>query len=470
MRNRILFTLILFFAVANILIWSLLGWEKAYAQRVYPGVWLSTEPLAGLTRDQVVTHLQPLNDKIRAEKITLVLLDKTYQPTLADLGYTVNLEAMADQAFKAGRGNDVKSTITALLNFQRARTVPLAYTVDQGKFDDYLNTISSEVTKSPKDASLIYKGGQLSVVPGEEGLVLNKEELRQQIQSQVRPNYQPTITLAYKRMAPVVADQSQLTEAMNYVQKLLAKPLTVQAEEVSDSYSGETVYGLISYEVKEGKLVATIDSEKVKQLVTGFAKKVDTKAVDKQVSLATGETLREGSNGRTLNQQDLAARISARLTAADLDTPLVATVKAAEAKTVQVSPEYTLGRKEGRYIEVDLSTQRMHLIEGNQYHKTFIISTGKWDMPTPIGEFSIRNHYLDVGSKRYAPLRMKYWMAITGDGAYGIHQLPYWPGGRQEGTNHLGTPVSHGCIRLGPEDAPYVYEWATDGTAVFIHA
>jgi hypothetical protein len=66
-------------------------------------------------------------------------------------------------------------------------------------------------------------------------------------------------------------------------------------------------------------------------------------------------------------------------------------------------------------------------------------------------------------------LYMPYWMAITPDGKYGIHELPEWPGGYKEGANHLGRPVSHGCVRLGVGAAKTVYEWASEGTTVVVH-
>ena len=51
---------------------------------------------------------------------------------------------------------------------------------------------------------------------------------------------------------------------------------------------------------------------------------------------------------------------------------------------------------------------------------------------------------------------------------YGLHELPEWPGGKKEGEDHLGTPVSGGCIRLGVGAAKELYEWADVGTEVII--
>lgn len=122
----------------------------------------------------------------------------------------------------------------------------------------------------------------------------------------------------------------------------------------------------------------------------------------------------------------------------------------------------------GKYIDIDVSSQVMVIFENGVALDAYLVSSGKRGMDTPKGEYRIHNKAPRPWSKAYS-LYMPHWMAITPDGKYGIHELPEWPGGYKEGANHLGTPVSHGCVRLGVGGAKRVYEWADIGTAVFIH-
>lgn len=123
---------------------------------------------------------------------------------------------------------------------------------------------------------------------------------------------------------------------------------------------------------------------------------------------------------------------------------------------------------EGKYIDIDIGSQTMILFEDGVALDAYLISSGKRGMDTPKGNFQIHNKASRPWSKQYL-LFMPYWMAITSDGKYGIHELPEWPGGHKEGANHLGIPVSHGCVRLGVGPAKRVYEWAGTGTPVLIH-
>ena len=96
----------------------------------------------------------------------------------------------------------------------------------------------------------------------------------------------------------------------------------------------------------------------------------------------------------------------------------------------------------------------------------FKISSGKSSMQTPKGNFKIDGKALRAWSK-YG-LWMPYWMSLK-NGYFGIHELPEWPDGTKEGENHLGIPVSHGCVRLGVGPAEFLYNWAPIGTAVKIY-
>lgn len=124
--------------------------------------------------------------------------------------------------------------------------------------------------------------------------------------------------------------------------------------------------------------------------------------------------------------------------------------------------------KNGKYIDVNLSTQVMTIFENGRVYDSFLISSGKPGMNTPTGTHQIYNKNPRPWSKQYS-LFMPFWMAITPDGKYGIHELPEWPGGFKEGQNHLGIPVSHGCMRLGIGPAKTVYEWAEIGTPVVVY-
>lgn len=121
---------------------------------------------------------------------------------------------------------------------------------------------------------------------------------------------------------------------------------------------------------------------------------------------------------------------------------------------------------EGKYIDVDISDQIMTTYQNGQIIGIYEVSTGRYDMPTPLGKFNIISKKENLWSSKYK-LYMPFSMGFIS--GYYIHELPYWPGGYREGANHLGTRVSHGCIRLGIGPAEKVYNFTDINTPVVVH-
>lgn len=115
----------------------------------------------------------------------------------------------------------------------------------------------------------------------------------------------------------------------------------------------------------------------------------------------------------------------------------------------------------GKWIEVDLSSQRTYARQGDAVLRTMVVSTGISIYPTPVGRYRIYAKYPSV--------------AMSGPGYYlpGVpHTMYFYKGYALHGTywhNNFGHPMSHGCINLKKPDAAWLYRWAPVGTLVVIH-
>jgi hypothetical protein len=123
--------------------------------------------------------------------------------------------------------------------------------------------------------------------------------------------------------------------------------------------------------------------------------------------------------------------------------------------------------KEGKCIDVDISHQVLSLYQNGKIINAYEVSTGKHNMPTPLGRFRVLRKEENHWSYNYG-LYMPYSLQFTLKGHY-IHELPYWPSGYREGEDHLGSRVSHGCIRVGIGAAEKVYNFAEIGTPIIVH-
>lgn len=141
------------------------------------------------------------------------------------------------------------------------------------------------------------------------------------------------------------------------------------------------------------------------------------------------------------------------------------------AAAVQPAEKIEPAIKKGKYIDIDISQQILTMFENEISKGSYLASSGTYEMPTPYGEFKVLNKQ-DVAYSTKYDLYMPFWMQFTTAG-HGIHELPFWKyrGGYDyhERESHLGTRVSHGCVRLGVGPAEKIYKWAEIGTPVVVH-
>jgi lipoprotein-anchoring transpeptidase ErfK/SrfK len=121
----------------------------------------------------------------------------------------------------------------------------------------------------------------------------------------------------------------------------------------------------------------------------------------------------------------------------------------------------TLEKSEQRWIQVNLSTQRLIAWEGGKPVYAVIISSGKKSTPTRIGTFKIQSKHKStrMRGRNYDVPNVPHAMFYQGN--YGIHGA-YWH-------KKFGTPVSQGCVNVAPNHAKWLFDWASLGTQVVIH-
>ncbi|MBT4917051.1 L,D-transpeptidase [Candidatus Peregrinibacteria bacterium] len=124
-----------------------------------------------------------------------------------------------------------------------------------------------------------------------------------------------------------------------------------------------------------------------------------------------------------------------------------------------------------KMLLVDLSDQRLYLHLDDQVIAEFMTSTGASATPTPVGETTIKlKQDVRIGGKAPHYIMPKFmWFRA---GGYGFHALPSLGGNGDyfwtEARSHIGIPVSHGCVRLLPEDADFAFDFTEVGTKVVV--
>ena len=107
-------------------------------------------------------------------------------------------------------------------------------------------------------------------------------------------------------------------------------------------------------------------------------------------------------------------------------------------------------------IHVDVEQKRLTLFQDDTVVKHYIVATGTYDTPTPVGVFTITHRF----SGEMCGFGTCFLGLDVPWGNYGIH-----------GTNKpesIGRSASHGCIRMQVADAEELYRLVPNGTIVVI--
>ncbi len=125
------------------------------------------------------------------------------------------------------------------------------------------------------------------------------------------------------------------------------------------------------------------------------------------------------------------------------------------------SEDHTDLADEGRWIDVDLSAQRVTAYQGASPVRTFMVSTGTAAHPTVTGQFRVYVKLVatDMAGPGYYLPDVPYTMYFYR--GYALHGT-YWH-------NNFGTPMSHGCVNLSIPDAQWLFNFASVGTLVNVH-
>jgi lipoprotein-anchoring transpeptidase ErfK/SrfK len=123
------------------------------------------------------------------------------------------------------------------------------------------------------------------------------------------------------------------------------------------------------------------------------------------------------------------------LAVAALSLAFTAPQAEARKRSKAVIPDPTL------QIVIDISSQSMSLYAHNNQVGHFKVSTARAGYWTPRGKWRVQR----MARVHHAPLPN----AIFFVGGVAIHAT--------KGVHKLGTPASHGCVRLSPQDSARVY-------------
>ncbi len=196
-----------------------------YIDRVYPGTTVLGQDLTGLSAADAVSRIQAIVQGTMSALVTFRLDGREWVASAADLGVSVDWDALATQVMANGR-ETVSARTATLLPWSDTVTIPLPVSLDHGVLNQYLARLDADVSVEPVNATLDGTGPSIAIIPDRDGRHVDFGQARE------------TVVAAAGSLAPedtdvpvvaITADitASQLAATKDKVLRLTEEPITI---------------------------------------------------------------------------------------------------------------------------------------------------------------------------------------------------------------------------------------------------
>ena len=450
------------------------GFAAHFHDRALPGSTLEGASLTGMTRAEVAAAVQQRADSVT---VTLDTGAGTRTERLADLGYSVDVDATVDAVFAANA-----SWSSYPRSLVSTRDVDAVLVTDAAKMEEFTTALVEQVGKVGRPAGVKLADDKKSfvVTPAVTGKTIAPESFQDVVAVAARDLSSATATLRYVDTVPAVttADAEKVADQAN---ALVARKLRVSDGEEEHTASRKVKASWVSIPTKDGALGApTLQVTKVQAWVDDLAEdaEVTPRRGQRNVS-ASGAVLRvvtEARGGAVVSNSGQVAEEAARALLAGKDysgefeydrTPPAWTERKIARGAERLAYQATEGEK---WIDVNLSRHTMTAYVGADVaYGPIKMVHGADPTPTVVGTFRV---YLKFASQTMRGSNADGSDYETPDvpyvsyfhRGYALHGAPW-----RSSFGYAGDRGSHGCVNLPVPVAKWVYDFAPIGTPVTTH-
>ena len=446
-----------------------------YSGRALPGTTVAGTPVAGMTRDQVISVV---NERADATTVTLTVVGKTTEASLNEAGITVEADETADAAMKGS--TSLPAFVSAIFS---KRDVEPVLTVSDESIKKLAATANSTLTSEMKDAAVIVAedGDSFTVTPAQNGNGVSIEDVASAVKQAGTTLTSVTQDVSVRQIEPSVTTENAEAVAEK------ANALLDTRIEISDGI--DTFTAERSDKVKwiefltkdDGSLDdPSISSVKVADWVNTLAATTDVKPenrvdnVDSKGNVLT--VAREGKKGlKTNNTEQITKDVVAAMTDGKAYKGLFHyddVEPGSETKQVAEGTEnlvYQAAEGE-KWVDINLSNATVTAYVGGKVAGgPFYMVPGAPDTPTVTGTFHVYLKY-DVQTMRgrnadgtkYETEGVPWVTYFTG--SYAMHGAPW-----RSSFGWSGYGGSHGCVNMPVGAAKFIYDWTDMGDTVVVH-
>jgi vancomycin resistance protein YoaR len=225
---------------------SLVLYQLVFLNRVYVGVSSMGVDVGGMTRSQAKAAIAARANNFLAFPVTLRYKDQIWTLTALQAGATLDVDAVANQAFAVGRDRDLLGNLGQQWKALRGgASIEPVVRYDTGPANMSLAQIAQAVNRPARDAQLLIRADlSVEAIPAQTGVTLDVDATRAALHGQALAGSLVPADLIVHETPPVIVE---VEAARQLAQALLAGPLTL-------SFSPHSKYAQASAQPQEWHL------------------------------------------------------------------------------------------------------------------------------------------------------------------------------------------------------------------------
>ncbi|MBN1247476.1 MAG: L,D-transpeptidase family protein, partial [Anaerolineae bacterium] len=446
--------------------------NRIYEDTIYPNVYALGVHLGGKSPAQAAVALESVADQVDTGMLVLTDGQRQWSYPWSLGGLRVDTLATAQAAYQVGRGGSLREQVAIWLYYH---DVAPCFLFDTTAARELLGEVDHEASEPAIDPTLSLEQGEIVIVPGQTGRVLDIPTTLARLREVGGTPYRVEVPLVFQVITPAELETGDILEQ---AEALLSRQVTLMTYDVVTDETLSWTLGRLEiadwlYLVpgEGGRPSVDMNQYAIRDTLIALAEaagqgrgfRYDEAAAKVFQALETGQGvlwlyLTHAERTYTVEAGDTLTSLSAKF---GMPPGLVAEVnrdididKLFVGQQIRIPSQDVLTPNmpvPDKKIVVSLAEQRTRVYENGQLLWDWPVSTGIKDSPTHAGTFQVLGKYEEAYASQW-DLWMPYFIAVYPAGGgieNGFHELPILASGNRLWAGSLGRPASFGCIILG---------------------
>lgn len=348
------------------------GFRGAYASKIFPNIYIGDVNVGGMTPEQAHEAVQKRVDEFNANAVKFRHESLSWNPTLTDLGVSVDVAAVVATAMERGRDDKAADRLmytSTVLNGDQV--IPLPFKFQPTKLTNWFDVVDTDINDPAIDATFTVSGTDLEITQDFTGTGTDREGVSSALYAALQ-NLEPIDTALPTVVLEPRITRTDLEANEDEVLNILSNSVTIRFEDSRWELMPEEVSGFMIFtsNVENGQLTTNVDfdrTELARYLRERFAPEVNRMPINASVQFFNGQlsATSQDQDGKTLKASEFAELVAQSFLGNHerVDVPVVTTqakVRADNLDTLGIKDR--LCRVDSNYTS-DVGTQRAHNVE-----------------------------------------------------------------------------------------------------------